>query len=396
MCLVKRSVPDGNGRYQSGSITLKKRAKGLDVWEFRWRDDGGKQRSKLLGTTAQYPTEKAAHCAADAFRIEINSELPKAVPITVDALVGRYLNDEVEMARLAFSTKKSYKSYLNRWIKPKWGLHTLEQVRTMAVEQWLRDVMLAPRTKVHMRNTLHVLFECAVRWELLQNNPITRVRQGGSRLADPDILTPDEFYALLNEVDDDRVRTIVVLAGCLGLSQSEFIGLKWADFNWAEATLTVQRGIVHCHVGDTKTKERRKPVPLAEELVTVLNDWRSKTPYPADSDWLFASEMKDGMEPYWPDNLLKRFVKRAAVRAKITKRVGWHMLRHTYSTLLRANGTDIKVQQELLRHSNVQTTLQVYTQAISEQKRAANAKVVGQLLTMPQRSGVQSKDFGAQ
>jgi integrase len=60
------------------------------------------------------------------------------------------------------------------------------------------------------------------------------------------------------------------------------------------------------------------------------------------------------------------------------------MLRHTYSTLLRANGTDIKVQQELLRHSNVQTTLQVYTQAVSEQKRAANARVVSQLLTMPQ------------
>ena len=102
--------------------------------------------------------------------------------------------------------------------------------------------------------------------------------------------------------------------------------------------------------------------------------------------------MKDGKEPYWPDNLLKRFVKRAAVRAKITKRVGWHTLRHTYSTLLRANGTDIKVQQELLRHANVQTTLQVYTQAISEQKRAANAKVVGQLLTMPER--VHSKDSG--
>ena len=43
------------------------------------------------------------------------------------------------------------------------------------------------------------------------------------------------------------------------------------------------------------------------------------------------------------------------------------MLRHSYSTLLRANGTDIKVQQELLRHSNVQTTLQIYTQAVSEQ-----------------------------
>jgi integrase len=58
-------------------------------------------------------------------------------------------------------------------------------------------------------------------------------------------------------------------------------------------------------------------------------------------------------------------------------------LAHTQAYLLdslRANGTDIKVQQELLRHSNVQTTLQVYTQAVTEQKRAANAMVVDQLL----------------
>jgi integrase len=185
---------------------------------------------------------------------------------------------------------------------------------------------------------------------------------------------------LLKEVKEDRARTMVVLAGCLGLSRSEFTGLQWADFNWADRTLTVQRAIVHNHIGNTKTQARRKPVPLATELVRVLREWRTKTPFRADSDWLFASEFKKGLEPYWPDSPLKWFVKPAAVRAKITKRIGWHTLRHTYSTLLRANGTDIKVQQELLRHSNVQTTLQVYTQAVTEQKRAANAMVVGQLL----------------
>jgi integrase len=49
-------------------------------------------------------------------------------------------------------------------------------------------------------------------------------------------------------------------------------------------------------------------------------------------------------------------------------------------TARRANGTDVKVQSELLRHSNIQTTLQVYTQAVSDQKRAAREHVVGQLL----------------
>jgi integrase len=357
---------------------------GPDVWQFRWwdTDDAGRrvQRSRIVGSVEDYSTEKEAQRAVDAVRLEVNSELPKAVPVTVGTLLDRYQQDPLEMERLAHSTKLSYTSFLKNWVRPKWKGHTLEQVRPMAVEKWLRELPLAPRTKVHIRNVMHVLFECAARWELIQDNPITRVRQGGSRMTDPDILTPVEFQAMLKEITDDRVRAMVILAGCLGLSRSELTGLQWGDFNWKDSTLTVQRGVVNNHVGNTKTLARQKPVPLAPELVTVLTQWRSKTAYPADSDWVFASEFMDGTQPLWPDSLLKRFVQPAAVDAKITKRVGWHLLRHGYSTLLRANGADIKVQQELLRHSNVQTTLQIYTQAVSEQKRAANAVVVGQLL----------------
>ena len=62
--------------------------------------------------------------------------------------------------------------------------------------------------------------------------------------------------------------------------------------------------------------------------------------------------------------------------------VGWHTFRHSYSTLLRANGADVKVQSELLRHSNIGTTLNLYTQAVSDQKRTAHGQVVGQLLAV--------------
>jgi integrase len=274
------------------------------------------------------------------------------------------------------------KSFLNGWIKKKWGQHTLEQVRTTAVEQWLRDLKLAAKTKLHIRNVLHVLFECAARWELIEQNPITRVRQGGARRVEPDVLTPDEFRALLAELTAEPYRTMVILAGCLGLGRSEFVGLKWADINWDEAVLSVQRGVVHCHVGNPKTLARRKPIPLAPELLTVLREHRERTAYPADSDWVFASPYKHGAEPYWPDSALQDFVKPAAKRAEITKRVGWHTFRHSYSTLLRANGTDLKVQSELLRHSNISTTLNVYTQAVSEQKRAAHGQIVSQLLAV--------------
>jgi hypothetical protein len=73
-------------------------------------------------------------------------------------------------------------------------------------------------------------------------------------------------------------------------------------------------------------------------------------------------------------------LKPAALRAGIGK-IGWHTFRHTYSTMLRSSGTDIKVQQELLRHANIQTTLNTYTQAVSDQKRVANSRVVEMVIT---------------
>jgi integrase len=65
-----------------------------------------------------------------------------------------------------------------------------------------------------------------------------------------------------------------------------------------------------------------------------------------------------------------------ARRLGIEKRVGWHTFRHTFSTLLKSNGEDVKVVQELLRHATSKMTLDTYTQALNPAKRAAQSKVV--------------------
>ena len=75
----------------------------------------------------------------------------------------------------------------------------------------------------------------------------------------------------------------------------------------------------------------------------------------------------DSGKPRWQETILADHIKPAAVGAKIQGKVGWYTLRHTYSTLLRAHGTDVKVQQELLRHAEISTTLNVHAQAVSEQ-----------------------------
>jgi len=74
--------------------------------------------------------------------------------------------------------------------------------------------------------------------------------------------------------------------------------------------------------------------------------------------------------------LMKRYIQPAAKETGIHKNIGWHTFRHSFSTLLKANGEDVKTVQELLRHANSRITLDVYTQAVNSQKRAAQSEVV--------------------
>jgi len=118
-------------------------------------------------------------------------------------------------------------------------------------------------------------------------------------------------------------------------------------------------------------------VPLDPDLATEILKYENDTTYVQPTDFVFAD---DSGKPHWQETIRANHIKPAAVAAKIQGKVGWHTFRHAYSTLLRAHGTDVKVQQELLRHADVSTTLNVCTQAVSVQKREAASKVVKVLL----------------
>src|SRR5438270_734801 len=93
-------------------------------------------------------------------------------------------------------------------------------------------------------------------------------------------------------------------------------------------------------------------------------------------DWVFASKRCRGRKPFWGQAILRKFILPRARALGIEKRFGWHTFRHTYSTVLRSVGTEFKVMQELLRHSSLRSTLDVYTQAITPSKHAAQDAVM--------------------
>jgi integrase len=372
-------------RYQYGSLRLKKRRTGPDAWEFRYyetaSDGTRKRRYVTIGTKQQYPSDSLARKAVQALLLNLNAEVPLAElnVSSFGAVIDKFRTEEMPTR---YSTRKSYESMIKRHIRPKWADYPLDRIKPMAVEQWLRELKLAPKSKAHVRSVMHLIFTCAERWCLIEmgKNPIAlvRVKDSTKRLKRPQILTVEQFSAILSHLKEPY-RTMVIVAQCLGLRVSEIVALKWGDFDFVNRTLLVQRSSVQCRVDSVKTEYSRDFVPLDAELATLLLDWKERSLFNRDEDWVFPNPVTG--KPYWQEEIQKRHIAVAATAEGLAD-IGWHTFRHTYRTLLDETGAPMKVQQELMRHASIQTTMNVYGRVLSDTKRQANSKVV-QLVLKP-------------
>jgi integrase len=368
--------------YQFGSLTLKKRAKSADVWEFRYYEDaatGGRARKSLfIGTTDMYKTEAMARKAVEAILLKLNAEKPMhhLGTVTFGGLCDRYIAEELPER---YSTRKSYLSNINLHIKPRWGEYLIGAIRPMAVEGWFKEMDKSPKTKAHIRGVMHVIFECAARWELFneRRNPIemVRVKDSTKRRKRPMILTNDSFDAVLAGLPEP-FRTMVVVAQCLGLRVSEITGLQWGDLDTERRQLLVQRSVVNGRVDDVKTEYSHDHVPIHDSLLEVLLGWSEQCPE-TEEGWMFPNPLSS--KPYYSTEIQKRYLKPAGIKLGLGP-IGWHTFRHTYRSWLDETGAPMKVQQELMRHASIQTTMNVYGQAMPESKREANGKVVTMVL----------------
>ncbi len=368
-------------RFQQGSLLRMKRKGAPDAWVFRWYEHkNGKRRymKRTIGTVVEFPQRRDAEKALLSFRYTINSQV--AAPQKVCDLIIHYQQRELVPERKSFSSISTHLGMTRRYIEPRWGNHHLSDVRTMQVEEWLHSLPLAPASKTKIKSAFSVLYSHAIRYEWLTFNPISKVRTSSKPLREKDVISPEEFQALLGELSV-RDRAMVLLAGSTGLRRSEMIALTWKDVNAVNLEVTVLRSCVRNRFGDGKNTASRRPVPLHPLVLESLMEWKRESLYKAETDFVFASIRLKGKKPMGPDNLLKRYIRPALQRAGIVgKVIGWHNFRHSLATNLRAMGVDVKVAQELLRHANVRTTLDIYTRAVSQQKRDANAKVVEMML----------------
>lgn len=379
-----------NNPYQQGSLRLRPRARGAAVWELRYRvpDLSGIRRLKqmIVGTLDQYPNEAAVRAKISGFMLTVNTRWPRCVIPTLGALMDRFIAEEhllqIKSGRQApdrqalhYSTASAYLTILNTHIRPRWGNSELTALRPAAVQEWITALPHSPKTKANIKALLHRLFEKAILWEAieLQRNPIELVEVKGvsKRRRIPVVLTPDQFRQILRLLPDPP-RTMVLVAQCTGLRVSEVLALQWRDFDFSNATLRITRAVVNGRVSTLKTECSADLLPLQSDLAAVLRQWQAKAP-PSGAGWVFPSPVT--LQPYFASSIQKRHFRRVGDQLGI--HFGWHTFRHTYRSWLDAVGASVGVQQKLMRHAQISTTMNTYGNALMASKRDANNKVVG-------------------
>ena len=151
------------------------------------------RRTAVIGTVEQYPTKDLAQAAVNGLRMCINEDRnrQREQRIPVADLVDHYIQTELaeEADWRSHATRIVYREFLKTWIRPRWADLDIQDVGTVVVERWLRQMQrvdgapLANATRAKIRSLMSVLFNHAIRYEWLEQgrNPITLVRQGAKR-----------------------------------------------------------------------------------------------------------------------------------------------------------------------------------------------------------------------
>ena len=234
--------------------------------------------------------------------------------------------------------------------------------------------------KKHGINLSMSRLEKAMLWELipLERNPMGLVELKGvsKRKKSPRILTVEEVGALLKELVHPY-RCMVLLAGCIGLRISEVLGLRWTGIKFETLCMEIREGFARSQVTKLKSEYSQDEMPLDPDVAAILLEWKQLCPQ-TKGDWVFPSPRTE--KPYDSGSLRKKVLKTAALRAKISGAIGWHTLRHSYRAWLDETGAPLGVQQKLMRHANISTTMNIYGGAFMKAKRKANTSVVQRLL----------------
>jgi integrase len=341
---------------------------------------GKRQRKYIYGATA---------AEVQAFLLKARSDHVQGLPVaierqTVAQYLACWLEDAVRPAVRPL-TFEQYHLHIRLYLAPLLGHHQLSKLGVQHVRAFIRQKLadgLAPRTVQLSLVTLRCALGQAVKDGLIARN-VAKLADG-PHVKPPELRTfsPAEARIFLDAVGGDRLEALYTVAVTLGLRQGEALGLRWQDIDLEERRLTVNQTVERLGRGDNsklvlmepKTSRSRRTLSLPDMAVKALRLHRVRqleTRLAAGSDWqdtgmVFTTGHGTPLDPRNLYRDFRRILKRAGLPA-----IRFHDLRHSAASLMLAQGIPLRSIQEILGHSSIAITANLYAHVGEQLKREA-------------------------
>lgn len=287
------------------------------------------------------------------------------------------------------STYSTYLGFLNKHIKEaKIGKKDINKLNGEELQKFYNEKLetgLSSKTVRHIRVLINGALEQAVRLRKINFNPDSYTKLPPKQQFIAHVLTIEEVQRLQSEACQERLYPMVITTIYLGLRKGEIMALKWKNIDLERGLLYVKESL--CRVNDIvdekgrqttkwielepKTKKSKRCIPLPNFIIEMLKDYKIKqekyivenSDIYENQDLVFANELGGFLQQR---EFLKDYYK-FLDRYKISH-VRFHDLRHTCASLLLSAGESPKVIQEILGHSTITTTMDIYAHLSDEAK----------------------------
>ena len=279
--------------------------------------------------------------------------------------------EEVHAPTLRISSYLRYRGVLNNHILPALGPIPVQGLTAQKVQSFYASKLkegLSTSSLHTIHKVLHGALDTAVRWNLVARNVCDAVSLPSETSRQVVPLTPEQAQHLLAVVKGHELEALITLALTTGMRHGEITGLQWGDIDFDEGSLSVRRtvnrvGRYKFVEGEPKTKQSRRKISLPSFVLQLLKEHRirqKEARLKAGASWqdrnlVFCNRRGGFLQP---DILLRQFHK--LLDEAELPRMRFHDLRHSAATILIAMKVPLKVIQELLGHSSVIITLNVY------------------------------------
>ncbi|GAB3364116.1 site-specific integrase [Modestobacter lapidis] len=376
---TSRAGSSAKRRGNSEGSTPRRRPDGRWQINLRVTDEFGEaSRHTVYGDTPQETREKAA-----AIRKRVADGQPaRDRRQTVAAFAQHWIDTTLQASERKQTTKVMYAGVARTHIlSSSIGRLTLDRIRPSHVEGWVVELRRKGLAESSIRSAytiLRAVLDTAVRDGALASNPAAIVRRPRVTVKEAPHLTPAEVAELLRAARDTRYAPLFALLVHTGLRRGEALALRWSDVDLDKGLLRVRGTLARVQgrllVTVPKTAKSKRSVPIsapAERLLRGLRGSQAEERRRAGSLWQetgFVFTTETG-EPYDPRNAL-RALKVAATRAGLPH-AGLHTLRHSAASVMLTQGVPLKVVSEVLGHSSIAITGDVYGHVAPDVSRGA-------------------------